>query len=78
MQPDNGNRASPAWRSLYEAAVLEVDLDKLPQRIADAESAIMNCMEGLNHCDGSESEALMDALNMLRDLRKMPKDGSGR
>ena len=72
MEANTGNRASPHWRVLYEAAVLEIDVKKLPQRIAQAQSAIMDRVEDLNHCcDGSESEALMDALNVLRDLRKM-------
>jgi len=38
------------------------------ERIAEAERAIMDRMENLNRCDGSESEALMNA---LRDLRKI-------
>jgi hypothetical protein len=72
MEANTGNRASPHWRALHEAAVLEIDVQKLPQRIAQAQSAIMDRIEDLNHsCDNSESQALMDALNVLRDLRKM-------
>jgi hypothetical protein len=75
MGAGTGNRASPPWRTLYEAAVLEIDSNKLPERIAEAERAIMDRMEDLNHSgDGSESHALMNALNVLRDLRKMANE----
>ena len=67
-----GNRASPLWRTLYEAAVLELDRDKLLQRISEAQHAVMDRMEDLNRSeDRFESEALINALNALRDLRKM-------
>ena len=83
MEANTGSRASPHWRVLYEAAVLEIDVKKLPHRIAEARNAIMDRVEDLNHsCDSSESEALIDALNVLRDLRRMadadgpaPNDG---
>ena len=72
MEASTGKRASPNWHALYEAAVLEIDLNKLPHRIAEAQDAIMDRIEDLNHsCDGSERRALIDALNVLRDLRKM-------
>ncbi len=71
MEANAGNRASPNWRALYEAAVLELDPEKIPARIAVAQRAIMNRMEDLNRGDGSESEALMNALNVLWDLRKV-------
>ena len=63
---------SPNWRMLYEAAILELELDKLPVRIAEAERAVTARLEELNRSDdGVESEALMNALNVLHDLRKM-------
>ncbi len=65
-----------AWRPLYEAAVLELDPKQMAERIAQAERAIMNGMEDLNSGDGSESEALLNALNVVRDLgRMMDSDG---
>ena len=71
MEANTGNRASPHWRDLFEAAILEIDVQRLPQRIDQAQNAIMDRVEDLNHsCDSSESHALMDALNVLRDLRK--------
>ncbi len=75
MEAGTGNRASPPWRTLYEAAVLEIDLTKLAERIAEAERAIMDRMEDINRSsNGSESHALMNALNVLRDLRKMANE----
>jgi hypothetical protein len=72
MEAKTGNGGSSNWRVLYEAAVLEIDPKKVPQRLADAQSAIMNRMEDLNKSsDGSESQALMNALDVLRDLRRM-------
>jgi hypothetical protein len=71
MEANTGSRASPHWRVLYEAAVLEIDAEKLPQRIAQAQSAIMDRVEDLNHsCDGSESKALIDALNVCVTFAK--------
>ena len=45
------SRASPQWRTLYEAAFLELDRNKLPQRITDAQQAIMDRMEDLNRSE---------------------------
>jgi hypothetical protein len=60
------------WKPLYESAVLECDLTKLPERIADAQKAIM---ERLQCLDDSMTEAerngLLDARNVLCDLCKM-------
>lgn len=76
MGTGTNDRASPNWRSLYEAAILEIDSNKLQVRIAEAECAVMNRMEDLNRSgDGSESRALMNALNVLRDLRRMASEG---
>ena len=76
MEANTGKGAPPHWRVLYQAAVLEIDINKLPQRIAEAQSAIMDQIEDLNHsCDGSESQALTDALNVLRDLRRIADTG---
>jgi len=67
-----GNRASPQWRGLYEAAVLELDHDKLLERIAEARKAILDRVEDLFRLEvGTEDEELMSALIALGDLRKM-------
>ncbi len=60
------------WKRLYEAALLEPDDRKRPQRIADAESAIITHIERLNllwNC--SQAKALRDALTTLQDLRTL-------
>lgn len=72
MKANSGDRASPHWRVLYRAAILEIDVNKLGALIVEAQNAIMDRIEDLNHsCDSSESQTLMDALNVLRDLRRM-------
>ena len=69
---NTGKRTYPHWRTLYEAALLELDREKLPHRITKAQYAVMNRMRVLNGKDsGSESEALIKALIALRDLQKM-------
>lgn len=79
MEAGTGNRASPIWRVLYEAAILELDRTKLLQtRVPEAERAIMDRIEDLNHSgDSSESRALMNALTVLRDLRRMAGTDDG-
>jgi len=68
---ENENRTSTNWRSLYEAAIMELDGCKFLERIKEAEHAIMDRMEDLNRSNHSESEALLNALNALRDLSQM-------
>lgn len=49
---------------------MELDRHKFLERITEAEHAIMDRLEDLNRSnDGSESEALMNALNALNALR---------
>lgn len=70
-----GSTPYPNWRLLYEAAVLELDRDKMLLRIADAERAVMMCMEDFARSgDDFQSEALVNALNVLQDLRNMVDD----
>jgi hypothetical protein len=66
-------RAYPCWYTPYKAALLEFDIDKLPQRITEAQHAVMDRMIVLDgrDCGGSESEALINALIALSDLQKM-------
>jgi len=61
-----------AWRDLYLTALMEVDKDKTPARIADAERAILNRARELFKASGDniqEEEALDDALYALRALK---------
>jgi hypothetical protein len=78
MEANTGKGDAPSWHALYEAAVLELDPAKIPARIAKAQRAVMDRMADLNRSgDGVESQALMNALNVLRDPRKMADDGNG-
>jgi hypothetical protein len=73
MEAGIGNRASPLWRVLYDAAIIEVDRTRLLSiRIPEAEHAIAERVQHLNRlADTSEAEALANALTVLRDLRRM-------
>ena len=37
------------WLSLYEAAILELDLNRLPQRITELQSTILDRNGNLEH-----------------------------
>jgi len=51
---------------------MELDRHKFLERITEAEHAIMDRLEDLNRSnDGSESEALTNALNALRDISQL-------
>jgi hypothetical protein len=60
-----------SWKELYEAAMCELDVNKLPQRISEAESAVMRARE-LSCASGEgfdEQESLDDAMCVLNALR---------
>jgi hypothetical protein len=61
----------PEWQQEYQAALLELEPRKLPQRIANAEAAIFKRLEaisrGTNH--QAERQAIEDALASLRVLK---------
>jgi len=62
----------PTWKRLVEAAPLELDPEKLPQRIEAAQRALLDRIEDLHHAGESrESQALANAMNVLRSLRNM-------
>jgi hypothetical protein len=59
----------PAWKQLYEAAVLELDNSKLPRRIAEARCAIYDrAEETLTSSLLAERHALNNALHTLQIL----------
>ena len=61
---------NPHWKRLYEAAILELDPAKLLERIAVAQSAVLDQMEdGLSKPSDGEQFTLHDALHMLSTLR---------
>ncbi|HEV2398376.1 MAG TPA: hypothetical protein VGS27_15645 [Candidatus Sulfotelmatobacter sp.] len=64
--------SSSAWHDLYHAALFETDRDKVPDRIASAEQAILARIRELflvtsDHIE--EDQVLDDALYALRALR---------
>lgn len=66
-----GTSGPPDWKQLYQLAFVELDPVKLPQRIADAHTAILNRIEDTLKNPGlGEQQMLNDALNGLRVLRQ--------
>jgi hypothetical protein len=62
----------PRWHDLYKAALFETDKNKLPQRIAEAEKAIVVRARELfatGRDTIEEDQALDDALYALRALQ---------
>jgi hypothetical protein len=63
---------SRAWRDLYKAALFEVDKTRLPDRIAEAEEALVARARELFHIAGDnieEEQALDDTMYALHALR---------
>ncbi len=62
--------ARPDWKELYQSAMLETDLATMPQRITEANRAILDRIEELltNPTQG-EHRALDIALRRLRVLQ---------
>jgi hypothetical protein len=58
------------WRLRYEAALLELDPVKLPERIEQAYSAIQTGLNTPQNAKGAEYQAMADALANLRVLRR--------
>jgi|HubBroStandDraft_4_1064222.scaffolds.fasta_scaffold13645_3 hypothetical protein len=62
------------WKELYQAAMLELDLGKLPGRIEAAQAAIREAVEDLagDHSGRvrEEMQALLDAQSNLRILQR--------
>ena len=68
MRTDGASR--PDWKELYQSAMLETDLATMPQRITEANRAILDRIEELltNPTQG-EHRALDIALRRLRVLQ---------
>jgi len=63
---------SRAWRDLYKAALFEVDTTRIPDRIAQAEEALVVRARELFHIAGDnieEEQALDDTMYALHALR---------
>jgi len=70
--PPSLNR--PDWRTLYRAAILETNKSVLPQRVSEAEEAVLSRGREIFYDratgeDLEEKEALEDALYALRAFR---------
>ena len=70
--------AHPLWRQLCQAAVLELDPEKLLNRIAEARTAILGEIEGgSSNSSLAERLALRDALYRLTALREIAQRDLG-
>ena len=67
---------SRKWREFYRAAMLEVDSTKVPERISEAEKALVQRARELFQKTGDnieEEQALDDAMYILHGLRSTCK-----
>ena len=72
MSAPSLSQPPPRWRKLYEYAVLELDIAKIPQRLEAARNAIQNAIVELSSQGKNEDcKQLLDALNTLDDLLRM-------
>ena len=62
----------PKWQEPLKAAILEIDKEKLKLRVEAAEAAIFQRQQELaqNHHDLVEQQAIQDALNTLRIIKR--------
>jgi len=70
------NPYTSPWKDLYHAAIHESDLTRLPERITDAEAALVMRARELSYASGDkmdEEESLDDAMCILRALRSSLK-----
>ena len=69
-------RDTESWKDLYQAAIFEPDLNKLPERIDEAEAALVTCARELFYAvggDAEEGESLDHAMCILHALRSSLK-----
>jgi hypothetical protein len=62
----------PEWQEPLREALLELDKNKLKQRVAAAETAIFNKLQAISRStdDQAERQAIDDALQTLRVLKR--------
>lgn len=61
------------WEAVYEAAILETDFSRLPERIKAAQTAIdsrMQAMQSDSDGTGAERAAIQSALAGIRILKR--------
>jgi hypothetical protein len=61
----------PEWQQAYQAALLELDPQKLPERVVAAETAIFKRLQSISQSrdNKAERQAIGDALASLRVLK---------
>ena len=62
----------PEWQQQYQTALLELDREKLPERVAAAETAIYERLQAISRSSDyqAERQAIEDALASLRVLKR--------
>jgi hypothetical protein len=62
----------PDWQQEYQAALLELDLNKLRERVETAETAIFKRLQAISQNPGlgAERQAIDDAVASLRVLKQ--------
>jgi hypothetical protein len=69
---DNLDLEYPAWQKVCQEALVELDPDKLKERVAAAEAAVFKRSQELAHILDAQAErqALRDVTNSLRFLKR--------
>ncbi len=62
----NSSPQPPDWKTLYQLAILEPDLMKLPARISEARHAIIETLASNGMRSRDHQQELNDALSALR------------
>jgi hypothetical protein len=81
---NTGRLGSPyksVWPQLYKAALFESDNNKVSERIAEAETALVTRARELFHSTGDdieEKQAVDDAMYALHALRNRPQPNGHR
>lgn len=62
----------PEWQNEYAVALVELDREKLPPRVAASETAIFNRLQAISQSSDHQAErhAIDDALAALRVLKR--------
>ena len=62
----------PEWQGEYQSALLELDREKLPERVAAAETAIFKRLQAIAQSSDNQAErqAIEDATANLRVLKR--------
>jgi hypothetical protein len=62
----------PEWQNEYQAALVELDREKLPELVAASETAIFKRLQTISESSDHQAErqAIEDALTALRVLKR--------